>query len=238
MNWYNFWQNYRPIKEFNTENLLYQVGKTKYGKPISQIEFRAIVNDINKKLELNKEDILIDLCCGNGILTKELSQNVEQIYAIDFSEMFIKNAILYNNKINIQYLNSDIMNIGDIIFNNKINTVLMYDALASFNKQMLTDILILLKNIITPNAKILIGAIPDITKKFKFYNTLKLKWYYFYNFILLQKNNGIGRWWHKNEIIEIASETGYTVEFITQNTTIHTAHYRFDVLIKLKHAIN
>jgi len=49
--WKNFWQSYRNIEIRQEEDLLYQVGSTVGGKPISREMFMAKVYDIKKGLK-------------------------------------------------------------------------------------------------------------------------------------------------------------------------------------------
>lgn len=231
MNWHEFWQHYRPIKSFNEEDFLYQIGKTVNGKTIADNVFKAIIEDIRNGLKLSSDDNLLDLCCGNGILTKSLSGFVNQIVAVDFSEMFIENAVRYNKSNNIEYFVSDVLNIDKMELKNKFSKVLIYDALASFTPESIELLLEILDSNLMPNALVMIGSVLDNSRKFRFYDTFSRKWYYFYNIRLLHKENGIGRWWDKAEIENIASNTGFMISFFNENPVIHTAHYRFDCVL-------
>jgi len=71
-----------------------------------QVELR--VDSIVKNLRLASQDVLLDLCCGNGLLTKKISKYVSHIYAIDFSEGLISIAKAKNNSDNITYIIGDI----------------------------------------------------------------------------------------------------------------------------------
>jgi cyclopropane fatty-acyl-phospholipid synthase-like methyltransferase len=234
MNWHKFWQDYRPIKSFNNEDFLYQIGKTVNGIPISNKVFFTIIEDIKSNLDLNINDNLLDLCCGNGILTKNISNYVNRIIAIDFSEMFIRNAVQYNKTSNIEYFATDVLKIDKLVINTKFSKVLIYDALASFTPETVKILLEILDKYLMPNALIMFGAILDNSRKFKFYNTLSRIWYYLFNISLLHKDNGIGRWWKKEELEVLALNTGFFISFIHENPVLHTAHYRFDCVFRKK----
>ena len=134
-NWQDFWRNYRKNKV--TEDyldLFYQVGKTINKLPIQQNIFDQMILDIINKLELNENDILLELCCGNGLLTKPLSFFVNKIYAFDFTEHLISTAKLKNQNENIEYavgdVKSDFLNLFSI--SKMPNKYLMNDSLGYF----------------------------------------------------------------------------------------------------------
>lgn len=69
-----------------------QVGRTVNGKPVSEAQIGMIVDAVNAGLELGKEDRLLDLCCGNGALTRYFLSRCRGGVGIDFSPSLIKIA--------------------------------------------------------------------------------------------------------------------------------------------------
>ena len=88
--WNKFW--HREIEIKNEKDLLCQSCRTVNKKPISKKEFNQYVQNIKNKLSLNKKDILLDLGCGNGIVTFALSKYVNRVIGVDFSNALITNA--------------------------------------------------------------------------------------------------------------------------------------------------
>ena len=97
----DFWQNY-PIGLPETE-FFKQVQRTIDGKPISSAQFESILLSIRSNLTLKRNDTLIDICCGNGIITKALANDCAIIDGIDYSEHLIKIASKYNCSPNTKY---------------------------------------------------------------------------------------------------------------------------------------
>jgi SAM-dependent methyltransferase len=230
--WKDFFQTYRVIEINNDNDLLYQVGTTVGGKPITLEQHNEIIFSILNALEINKTDNVLDLCCGNGIITYDVATKVNTIVGIDSSIAYIENAKKFKINDNVKYFNADILNIKDLVIREKINKVIFYSSLAYFSKKELTDLLSMFKN--TEIIRLFIGSILDKNRKFLFFNTFKRRVHYLYKYLILNNDLGLGRWWSKKEIQKIAYRTGYNVEFRAQNPILHTAHYRYDCILSKK----
>jgi ubiquinone/menaquinone biosynthesis C-methylase UbiE len=142
--WHHFWQNYRLVDITGDERLLFQVGKTVHGEVIDKLHFRILIEEIIDVLEINENDNILDLCCGNGVLTFELSRYAKYVLGIDFSKPFIENALKYKKNKNIDYLLSDVKELRKSLNNLKekrFNKILLYDALAYFDEKELDALL-------------------------------------------------------------------------------------------------
>lgn len=230
--WTNFWDQYRLIEIKNEKDLLYQVGKTVKGEPINNKQFEILQNEIINKLRLSKEDILIDLCCRNGVLTHSLAPYVNNVLAIDFSEPFIKNANQFCFADNIKYYVDDINNFNnlDTQIHDRNVKILMYDALAYFDERELNRLLKNLKTKFEDGFELLIASILDQEKKWIFFNSLRRKFDYI--MMILFNNKGLGSWWSKSKIRKICTRNNLKYFILSQDEALHTSHYRFDVLIK------
>ena len=227
--WRRFFQTYRIIEIKDDNDLLFQVGTTVEGKPISKLQQSEIINSITMGLELNRKDNVLDLCCGNGIITNDISRVVNKVIGIDGSESYITNARKLKNNHNIIYCCDDVLNFKEYTIGENINKIIFYASLAYFSKDELITILSNLKN--NKTEKIYIGSILDKNKKYKFFNTFKRRIHYLFNYLILRNDLGLGNWWSKREIIKIAVAQGFKIEILNQNPILHTAHYRFDALL-------
>jgi SAM-dependent methyltransferase len=230
--WKNFFQSYRVIEINNDNDLLYQVGATVGGKPITIEQRNAIVDSIVNELELNKKDNVLDLCCGNGVITHDLADKVNKIIGVDASIAYIDNAKKYKSRNNIKYINDDILNIKKYIIGEEVNKVVFYASVAYFSKKEVIDLLAILRCMVTIN--VFIGSILDKNKKFCFFDTFKRRVHYLFQYLILNNDLGLGKWWSEKEMQKIAKKSGYTVEFRVQNQILHTAHYRFDCILSKK----
>lgn len=234
--WIDFWQNYRnvPIKDDN--DLLYQVAATVAGKPIGKDIFNYIVSDIGNNLKLNDSDNLLDLCCGNGVLTYEISKKVKSVTGIDSSKLYIENANTYKKTSSIDYVEMDILNIGTIdkIFSRKFTKVLFQSAIQYIDKKEFEIILGNLYNLTTDDVIIFIGNVLDYSRRYKFYDTVGRKFQYLFLKQLFNKDLGLGNWWEKSTLLKICNNKGFDCIFLAQNPILNTAHYRFDCILTKK----
>jgi SAM-dependent methyltransferase len=145
--WEEFWQEYRNIIPQSEDDLFYQVGKTIQGKPVSYEICNITIQRIKELLLLDKNDHLLELCCGNGLVTFELASLVKSITAIDFSVHLIDAAKKNKQLPNVTYLYGDVKKplINFLNESIKYTKILMGVALAYFYPDELRTIL---KNII------------------------------------------------------------------------------------------
>lgn len=230
--WKKFWQSYRVNNIKTQEDLLYQVGKTVKGKVISKEQMELDVLEISKNLRLCKNDILLDLCCGNGVISFQLSKYVEKVIGLDFSKIYISNAKKHSNNFNIEYFDINILNqfeLNEKLKKYNITKVLMNDCLAYFNPNTFNQILSTLSSY---NVEIVCSSVLDNKRKWNFYNTFKRKFNYFLDVLIFNNKSGIGFWWEKSQIKKIAKKNDFFCEFYNHHSLNYTAHYRFNVKFK------
>lgn len=232
MNWKTFWGKY-PVRD-NELDFFQQVGKTKYGKAISERQFEILINDVNKKLELTSDDIVLDLCCGNGLITKLIAKKVSKVVGIDYSKPLIEKATKFNKLPNIDYLLFDAKELSQLKgqFKKYFTKVLCYEALAFFNEREFFHLLDVLKECSKPKSLFYFASILDKKKKFNFFNTFKQKLIYL-KVLITGRDFGLGKWWNINKVKKIAEAKGFECIIYKQNEELHTAHFRTDVLLKV-----
>lgn len=213
---------------FKETEFLKQVGKTVSGQPITPAQFEAQISDICKGLNINNNDFILDMCCGNGIITAEISKICSAIIGIDFSEPLINNAGKYNKYENISYFCMSVLDQNIKSLSSKPFTkIYMYEALQHFEEDDLQKILELVLEISSSRPVIFIGGIPDIDKLWDFYDTDERR--EDYRRRKSQNQEAIGTWWNREYIADVCLQNGLECEFLSQSQILHSAHYRFDV---------
>jgi len=230
MDWKDFWNRYPT--QFTKDDFLKQVAKTVQGEPITAVQFDKIILDLIQKLELNDNDDVLDLCCGNGLITLAIAEKCNSIVGVDFSEPMIEIAREYHNLNNTKYLNLPVLDITleNLQIVRPFTKVYMYEGLQYFQEDHFTDLMQTLLALSDESVIILFGGVPDKDKIWDFYNTPERR--HDYEERKVHGKEAIGTWWEKSFIREICSRYELHCEFLPQHELSHTAHYRFDARIK------
>ncbi len=220
MNWKIFWNSVAS----QTDNVIAQVQRKK------DENLSLTINHIVRNLQLTKSSQVLDVCCGNGMITKGVALHVKSIVGIDQSENLIAVA---KNKF---HTNNSCYSVGDALALSKViqhqfDAIYVQFSFQYFDKKgqgekLIAEMLRLLK----PNGKIFIGDIPDYKKRFVFYNTLKKKFYLFTS--KLKGTNPMGKFWKQQELDTICKHFNVKGIFLEQPKNLPNAWYRFDYLIE------
>jgi len=231
MNWNRFWQSY-PRRAADLDKFQ-QVGKTVGGEAICDDVFKVIIDDIVEKLDLKKTDRLLDLCCGNGLISEALASKVEVIVGIDISKPLIKTANQTSYNDNVKYICYDVKDLKSFSdeYSGYFTKVLCYEALSFFEEKDFDNILKSLENITEPNSKYFFGSVLDYKKKYNFFNTIKSK-FLLLKIIITGKDFGLGNWWKDFSIRNICKKNKIFHIKFDQDKRLHTSHYRSDHLLK------
>ncbi|PZQ33522.1 MAG: hypothetical protein DI562_01610 [Stenotrophomonas acidaminiphila] len=235
--WQSFWDGYRNAEAHSEADLFVQVGKTIARQPIPRRMFEIMVERIVDRLELGREDHLLDMCCGNGLVSYELGPVVGHVTAVDFAAHLIAAAKAFKPLPNIDYRVGDVSSpISEMLDATGTEAgmpgkFLMNDALAYFEPGSLDRIV---RNICIARGeepfRFLLTGIPNAARKWNFYDTEERKARHLEN---LRKgdveNEGMGRWWESSEIEDIAAGNGLAVTVEEQPLAISA--YRMDALI-------
>ena len=221
----------KRVNSLNKNDLLKQVGHSVNGIAISQVEFNILINGINDVLNLNNQDNLLDLCCGNGVITREFIQSCDSICGIDFSKELISIAKNINTSNKIKFYNTDVFNVAKYYQKDRLfSKILMFGSLQHFSISEFPKVLNLIQTQSTNDFIALFGFVPDKQYKWKFYNTLKKKALYVSR--RLMKTDVMGTWWIKSDIIDICDSMNLSCNFIDIKTGNYGYPYRFHFSVK------
>lgn len=121
-----------------------------------------LARDITDKLELKKDDRLIDIGCNIGIYHKQLKDKISYILGVDAGQEIIKKAKEKNRYSNVDYMCLDILEGNWDKVNKKFNKALVYSVIHFFDgiddiKRLLTSLLKILED----DFIILLGEVRD-----------------------------------------------------------------------------
>lgn len=235
-NWEKFWQEWHKKEVENEADLYYQVAKTINKEPIRKEIFDLINTNICEILALDKNENLVEFCCGNGLCTFEFSRVARQVIAVDYSQHLIETARKHKSAPNITY---HLANICDFLegftaeYDFQPRRFLMNDSLAYFETTDLERILKSIMSISSPDFRFLIRGVPNDELKWNFYNTEERKQKYLDGVASGDYTNaGMGRWWKPSEIETVCA--GLHLNFSIRNQVPPISDYRMDILISGK----
>jgi len=224
---YKYWNTFPG--QIDESDFLRQVGRTVNGKPISRSSINLIVKDILFKLDIKITDCLLDLCCGNGLITAQLASHCNHITGVDFSAQLIRIANRHFVRENIIYETADVRELPDKLRRFPFTKILMNACIQHFEVNETRLVFESLQNSASSGAPILLTSIPDKLRLWDFYNTPERRAEY--HLRIKDNTEAIGTWWTQQEFSALATSFGYTTQFFQQSSDLDTAHYRFDVLL-------
>jgi cyclopropane fatty-acyl-phospholipid synthase-like methyltransferase len=227
MNWIAFWQ-----QQGKHPQPLDQVGRLG-GTFVQQDDFlKAYAVYIAELLQLNNEDVLLDVCCGNGLLTRHLAPYCKQVVGVDFSEKHISYARGHFASSNLVFYCGNALELSDM---EELSSYTFTKSTLCFSFQYFESIeqglnvLIQQCKLLPPKATILLTDIPDSDRWFRYYNT-PLKMLRLFKQMVLQRND-MGKFWSERELGYICEKLNVKGFKLNQPSTFPYANYRMDYLI-------
>ncbi len=222
MDWKKYWNKNALL---NLDNEIKQVQRKDYDSTLQTVD------RIVKTLHITTSDTVLDLCCGNGIITQQISKKANKIVGVDQSEVLINVALNKHNGHNVRYFVGNCLEDTILFKSNKFDKIYLQFSFQYFTKinegeKVIKQMLKLLN----PNGKIFIGDIPNYEKKAIFYNT-PIKKIRLLKDTVFNKNQ-MGKFWKVSEIDSICKKLGVKGSYIEQPKQLPYAHYRFDYLIE------
>jgi cyclopropane fatty-acyl-phospholipid synthase-like methyltransferase len=228
--WRTYWDH--AVELAGTGDLFQQVGRTIGGKSEPEEQVEIHVKSIANLLKLNKNDVLLDLCCGNGIVTVRLAPLCGTVIGIDYSDELIQVARKTNTASNVTYIHSSVEDMPDLDLPTTGPTKICMNAgLQYFTEPMVEKLFASLRRLARGDLELLFTAVPDADKLDRFYNTPERRAEYERR--SAAGNEAIGTWWNRGHLASIFQEAGYDARAIDLDPTLTSAHYRFDLLAHL-----
>lgn len=227
MNWKETWDSI-ATSNMSPEK---QVGRVVNHGHLSEKSLLACtVEHIANQLSLSPNDKVLDVCCGNGLITKQLSKKCLYITGVDISPVMIQLALKQNSGENIHYVVGDAKKLPELK-DAPFDKICLNYSFQYFEKYEIGhDVIAGLLNLLAPGGKLFLGEIPDHEKRWKFYRTWLSRAFLLYHTLL--RKNIMGKFWKQKELDSICRELKVKGSFLEQPKNFPYAHYRFDYLIE------
>jgi SAM-dependent methyltransferase len=216
-------------REFSTEPMKI-VGKTVRGDPVSESMLDIIGQATNDVLRLKPEEILLELGCGTGLMSKLLAPKVSRLFGVDmvpqFENYFLQalsdtsdNGTFYCGDIRVMSYKPFAE--ATACFAYEVFQHLSYKEIGVVARKLLRE---------TRVSKAFFGGVLDLSKRAKFESMRE-------NASPEQPDDSpnlsnLGFWHDSGEIAQILTDCGWSVSRLAQPPDLYTSHYRFDIAIE------
>lgn len=205
-----------------------QVGRTVGGVAVPQAQIDLIVARLIEELDLAADDLLLDLCCGNGALTTNFFTRCAGGVGVDFSDYLIDVAKRhFSHRAEERYVCTDALHHVATDLDAEIFTkVLCYGAFQYFDRASGRTLLATLRRHYSHVSRLVIGNLPDRTRLAEFYRDRP-----YTPGIEDSAETPIGIWWAPDDFARLAAESGWRCQTRKMPEDFYAAHYRFDAVL-------
>lgn len=223
----NYWLDYWKEGPLNDKSHLQaKVGRTIQGVPISDEDWKNSLEFIFNNLGEMADKDVVDICAGSGVLSVPISKQCRSLLAVDISEKLLEN-IPKNAKIKTEI--QDVRNLN--LNRSSFDIAICYFSLQHFSEKDVLSIFQRVYDSLRKDGIFYIGDIPDISRRFQFFNTTQRR-NDFFKSIEMDKPT-IGTWFDAQTLLQMGDYTGYSKnQLIPQPENLIFSHYRFDLLLK------
>jgi cyclopropane fatty-acyl-phospholipid synthase-like methyltransferase len=233
MNWKAYWTSYP--KRFGKTEYLRQVKNTVGGQPVPDSTIRESIATICSHLELESDDTLLDLCCGNGLITREFSKKCRSVVGVDFSKPLIEIASMAHCASNISYLRMNVLDFSGSHHTppGKFPKIVMIAGLQYFKATEFPLLMRVISDNLSNSGIVLLTAVPDRKHRAAFYSTARRRLRQVWERMV--GRDQMGTWWDTTTIERVCQDYDLDCRFMSAGQV--GLHYRFDVKITRKKAL-
>lgn len=225
--WIDFWRGHGEKTKESNEQV--QVLRTINKQPIDPQKWDLTIQHIKEQLEIKKDDDVLELCSGNGLITKALSPLCKSVVAVDVSEDLLAgiSAAGYSN---VETVCSDIRKLD--LQDRTFSKIIIYAGLQYFTYAETVALFENMYKWLRPGGILYIGDIPDTEKLWTFFNTPERETVYFNT--VKEEKDIIGTWFERTWLEKLSKFTGYKKSVVVeQRDFMICSFFRYDMkLIK------
>lgn len=206
-----------------------QVKRTVNGQPVSEAQIEMIVAAVLQGLDIKNDDVLMDLCCGNGALSRFFFEKCQGGLGVDFSQALIDVA-----KQNFEKLPHQEYRLADVVEFTKspprperFTKILCYGSFAYLEKDAALAVLRNSYDTFRNADTFYIGNCPDKSQLSDFFREKD-----YTPGIENEADSAIGIWRTKEEFRAMARAAGWSAEFSNMPELFYASKYRYDVILR------
>lgn len=224
--WARFWSEYQTDVANNDEQS--QVLRTRNRQPIDQRKWEMTLDIVSQQLELQHDDTLLDLCCGNGLFTAAFAPRIAVVEAVDISPV-LTGRLAARSLPNVSVITSDMR---DTQFaQQSFSKVLWYAGIQYIDESDIVAMVRRIRGWMKPGGILMIGDIPDRAKLWDYFNDDTRRAAYFDG--LAQRKPVIGSWLDARWMERLCLASGFvSAEAVLQHEELIYADFRYDLIAR------
>jgi len=210
------------------DDLWGQVRRTINGVAVPQEQIDMIVRAINKNLNFQPDDVLLDIGCGNAALTRYFFSRCDGAVGVDRSSYLIEVAKKnFESLPDFAFIHADAV---EFICNTqeyeRFTKVLCYGVFSFFSPKEARNILQILSDRFINLQAVFIGNIRDLDLAHKFYLNTKKS-----DYDLHDHTSSMGCWRTREEMTELVKNAGWDVKFHKMPKEFYAQEYYYDTVL-------
>ncbi len=217
MNWKEYWN-----KNAEADSPLLQVGREENAQ-----KFSLTLTHLESLIQPNKEKVLLDVCCGNGLVGKHFASKVRKLIGVDISESLLEKAREHLKEFsNVSLFAGRAEDIEKLI-EEEVDVILLHFSFQYIESEpQALKVLKGFHSLLKDDGRIYITDIPNHYKARVFYNGTVGRLRYWKQSIL---GGDMGKFWKPERLVALCQKAGLKVEVLPQPDILPYSHYRFDM---------
>ena len=221
-----YWQSHfnERVDEVGETDFFRQVGKTFLGEPVPPSHLERIVDDLQAQLELDNDLRVLDLGCGNGLVTSRVAPRVRRIVGVDYAERLVHVARRHHGGPNVSYAHADVLSWSS---DERFDAAYLYEVVQHIAPADLPRLASVLSAHLVNGARALLCGVPDRERRWDYYDTPEKR-----SYAEAMDEAGtphMGHWYTARELAAPFEAVGFRPTILPQDPSMHTAHYRFNL---------
>ena len=228
----NWRDRYNDLANHGSDDLQRNVQRTKGGERIDDATWTRTVDDIVKLCNISENSVVIEVCCGNGMLLGPIAQQCKRAIGVDFSVPLLE-------QLNAQFKGQVETHLQDALEfeweKNSVDVVMIYFSIQLFSERDALRLMQRAFSWIRNGGTLFIGDVPDEEKKWAYLSKPEYRRDYLAR--VLSDTPMIGQWFNKEffrALPDLMPEMEVTV--VDQPSYHINSEIRYDVVIKKKDA--
>lgn len=160
-----YWKLYYDNEQvIDTGNRQRNVGRTRKGQPISKDIWDKTIDYIVKQLGITKSSRVLELCCGNGQVIGYLAPHCAKAVGVDYSSKLLSQ--MREQFKNVEAIHHDVNGVS--FKKASFDAIVIYFSIQHFDEKSTVLLVQRCLEWLAPGGRLLIGDIPDATKKWQY----------------------------------------------------------------------